>query len=362
MKKLILLTVLLAGLINCAYAQTDFRHITFDDAKKAAKAENKLIFVDFFTEWCGPCKMLAKKVFPTKEIGDFLNANYVCLKLDAEKEGMELAKASKVQAYPTLAVYDAEGNLVGSTAGYREGSDFINAIKAASDPGLKPEVVKQKYESGDRTPVVVQAYARQKLEGARNYYKAQEEVDGIMTEYYDSLTDAQRILPENSFIFTSYTNDYSSPRLKFMVDNMNKFDTSLRVDYEKMVKQLYEKNAYENYLGTNKLKDASENVTYNAFKKDCITRGYDKELTRTFNFIEKRRDLDDDAYLAYVDENIMSLNPTETYYLTNTITDVIPAKTTEDKLKISKMLRKHIGDMDSSNLYYVAVVITQLEK
>jgi len=79
MKKIILATLLAATLP--AAAQTDFRHITFDQAKEAAKTEGKLIFVDFYTQWCGPCKRMAATVFPKKEIGDYLNAGFVNLKL-----------------------------------------------------------------------------------------------------------------------------------------------------------------------------------------------------------------------------------------------------------------------------------------
>lgn len=50
------------------------------------------MFVDFYTDWCGPCKVMARDVFPQKQVGDFFNAKFVCLKLNAEKEGRELAK------------------------------------------------------------------------------------------------------------------------------------------------------------------------------------------------------------------------------------------------------------------------------
>ena len=53
-------------------AQTDFRHLSYNEAIAAAKAEKKMVFIDFYTSWCGPCKMMMKNVFPQKSVGDYL--------------------------------------------------------------------------------------------------------------------------------------------------------------------------------------------------------------------------------------------------------------------------------------------------
>ena len=39
------------------------------DLMKLSTAENKLIFIDAFTTWCGPCKRMAKDVFPDSTVG-----------------------------------------------------------------------------------------------------------------------------------------------------------------------------------------------------------------------------------------------------------------------------------------------------
>ena len=72
MKKLFLLTLLVAGVMMGVEAQN--RSIDFEQTKewkkvlKKAKKEKKLIFVDCYTSWCGPCKMLAKDVFTRDEV------------------------------------------------------------------------------------------------------------------------------------------------------------------------------------------------------------------------------------------------------------------------------------------------------
>ena len=57
---------------------------TLEQASAKAKAENKLIFLDCFTQWCGPCKMMAKNIFPTEKVGEYMNAHFVNLKIDME--------------------------------------------------------------------------------------------------------------------------------------------------------------------------------------------------------------------------------------------------------------------------------------
>jgi len=58
----------------------NFFHGTFDEAVKEAKAKNKLIFMDAYASWCGPCKWMSSTVFTTKEVGDFHNANFINLR------------------------------------------------------------------------------------------------------------------------------------------------------------------------------------------------------------------------------------------------------------------------------------------
>ena len=92
-----------------AGAQTNFRSISYAEALEAAKVENKLVFIDFYTEWCGPCKVMARDVFPQKKLGDFMNTHFVCIKLDAEKEGKDAAEQYNIESYPTFVVIDAKG-------------------------------------------------------------------------------------------------------------------------------------------------------------------------------------------------------------------------------------------------------------
>ncbi|MEO6681457.1 MAG: thioredoxin family protein [Ginsengibacter sp.] len=97
-----------------------------------AKKENKLIFLDAYTEWCRPCIQMAKDVFTLNNVADFYNEGFINVTMDMEKgEGPELAKKYKIRAYPTFLFVDGEGNLIHTASGYKEAPAFIEVGKSA---------------------------------------------------------------------------------------------------------------------------------------------------------------------------------------------------------------------------------------
>ena len=93
-------------------------YATLSDALDDAAAQNKIVFVDFYTTWCLPCRMMDEDVFSDKKIGEFMNTNFINYKVDAEKgTGPNLALIYNVQAYPTLFFLDAKGNVLETKVG-----------------------------------------------------------------------------------------------------------------------------------------------------------------------------------------------------------------------------------------------------
>lgn len=111
----------------------DFEHTSWNDIVKKAKAEKKLIFMDAYTTWCGPCKALQTRVFPDKAVGDYFNSNFVNAKIDMESgEGPALAAKYRVQAYPTLFFIDPNsGKVVHQAMGFRQAPELISIAKQA---------------------------------------------------------------------------------------------------------------------------------------------------------------------------------------------------------------------------------------
>lgn len=103
-----------------------FAEPNWNKALAQAKKENKLVFLDAYASWCGPCKLLKRNTFPDKAAGEFFNKNFINVAIDMEKgEGPALAAKYAVSAYPTLIITDASGNLVTYARGYIDAAQLI---------------------------------------------------------------------------------------------------------------------------------------------------------------------------------------------------------------------------------------------
>ncbi|MCQ2266809.1 MAG: thioredoxin family protein [Bacteroidaceae bacterium] len=108
----------------------EFRQLTFDEALKQAEGEGKLLFVDCMTSWCGPCRGMARNVFPLPRVGEYMNQHYVSLKIDMETgEGPALSRRYKVKAYPTMLVLRPDGSEVTRLVGYKSAEMLLESLQ-----------------------------------------------------------------------------------------------------------------------------------------------------------------------------------------------------------------------------------------
>lgn len=188
----------------------EFRDGNWEKILKMAKKEKKMVFVDCYTSWCGPCKMLAKNVFTQDSVADFYNKHFVCVKIDMEKgEGVQLAKQYEVGAYPTLLYIDATGKQIHGVTGYMQPSELIRSgEKALSGKGTLADL-RQRYEAGEREEEFVKEYMEVLFKVCRT--KLQKEV---ATEYVSGL-DAKRFYTRETWnIIVKNLSDPLSPILK----------------------------------------------------------------------------------------------------------------------------------------------------
>lgn len=109
----------------------DFFHGTWEEAKAKAKAENKLLFVDTYASWCGPCKWMAANAFPDASVGEHFNKYFINVKMDMEKgEGPSFAQKYPVSAYPTLMFINGDGKKMHEEVGAQDAAGLLEIGKA----------------------------------------------------------------------------------------------------------------------------------------------------------------------------------------------------------------------------------------
>lgn len=184
----------------------------FEDLLAQAKAENKVIFIDAYTTWCGPCKMMAAKVFPLEEVGKVYNERFINAKFDMEKgEGPGLAKRYSVMAYPTYLFVDGNGDIVHKGIGYIPQEEFLALADAATGENSLGAMNKR-YDNGERTADFMRTYA----EVLTGVYE-QEKAGKVAGEYLDMQDDWST--PETMELLLANPGELGGKRMNFLMEH-----------------------------------------------------------------------------------------------------------------------------------------------
>lgn len=218
MRKLryILLTSLALLFTGSVFAQgIEFFHGSWEEAKAEAKKENKPLFVDAYTSWCGPCKKMSNEVFPTATVGMFFNSNFICYKLDMEKgDGPAVAKTFQVGFYPTFLFLDADGNLIHKSMGFHQASDFLAIGQEALDPSRNLAGLKKRLEGGEKDTAFIYdlIIKTHQLDPAL-------QAEAIKA-YWTQVKDEDILKAEHPFrVFMFFENDINSARYNYVLKN-----------------------------------------------------------------------------------------------------------------------------------------------
>jgi len=142
MKKTIIIASLILGFILISILGYGFRPASFDSAKEnkemnfykgslkeamtKAKEENKLIFLDVYATWCGPCKLLKTTTFTEPDVAKYFNKNFISLEINSEDHvGLEIVKKYDLKNHPSLLFIDSDGKLIKKSLGYYNGKQLL---------------------------------------------------------------------------------------------------------------------------------------------------------------------------------------------------------------------------------------------
>jgi len=149
--------IVLFALISFSFVQAqEIKWMSFDEAIALQKENPKPIFMDVYTDWCGPCKMLDKNTFQTKEVSEYINANYYAVKFngegnttvnykgrkfsnpgyDANRKGRnsmhEFTGFLKVEGYPSMYVLDKTGEIAKVIVGYYQPEQLLSELNGTN--------------------------------------------------------------------------------------------------------------------------------------------------------------------------------------------------------------------------------------
>ncbi len=165
MKKTLTALFLLIFLLSFAQESINFDNANFKEILAKAKREKKLVFLDAFASWCGPCKLMEKNVFPLPAVKEYYNANFINARFDMEKgEGREIAQKYQVRSYPSYLFLNGDGEVVMKSYGYMGEKDFIEIAKEANNPLLLKGSAKELFEKGESDPAFLLNMMRQNMQ------------------------------------------------------------------------------------------------------------------------------------------------------------------------------------------------------
>jgi thioredoxin 1 len=144
MKNLILFTIVAGSLLFVAAkwnlddptieTSIQFSVGTFNAIVERAKSENKVIFMDIYATWCGPCKLLKRTTFTDKEVGNYFNTHFINIAVDGETaEGKKLREQYEVRSYPTMLFINPDGSIKEEAVGYHTASQLLKIAKKATN-------------------------------------------------------------------------------------------------------------------------------------------------------------------------------------------------------------------------------------
>lgn len=179
----------------------EFQHISLEDAMVKAKVEDKLVFIDFYTVWCAPCRNMALRVFTNDEVGKLFNKEFINIKLDAEKEGLSAARKYRVNAFPTFVFVNADGEMSYRKVGSMSIENTIKVGKealASTNNNLSLTVLQNKYKEKQNDETFLKVYIRKMIEFREDPTDAIDKWLRIQTEIKEKDAEMMEFLFDHS--------------------------------------------------------------------------------------------------------------------------------------------------------------------
>jgi len=203
-------------------AQTEIqfeKNSTIQALKTKAKKEKKLIFIDAYTSWCGPCKWISANIFTDPKVADYYNKNFINSKFDMEDqgEGTHIGSSYEVMCYPNLLFIDADGKLIHRTAGVDQDPQFYIALgETAKDSKKCFAAVQERYK---KEPTNTTYFAEYLTLVSNTCLDFQKDLDSFLFR----LTEDDYLQEENWKLIQNHLADFNHKVTQYISKNTSKF-------------------------------------------------------------------------------------------------------------------------------------------
>lgn len=111
--KIMILSLMFSISSYADHADSPFTDISLTTARELAAVEGKLIYVDFYANWCVPCKWMDETTYTDKKVISSLNSKYITVKINIDDfDGYTLKEEYNVKVLPTVIIMDESGRVI----------------------------------------------------------------------------------------------------------------------------------------------------------------------------------------------------------------------------------------------------------
>ena len=214
-KAFLIISIVITMALSDGYGQNrtiQFTEKPWSEILAQAKKDNKLIFMDAYASWCGPCKWMAANIFTKDSVADYYNKTFICTHFDMEKgEGATLRSQYNVTAYPSLLFINSAGELVHKKVGVAPKiKDYIDLGSTARNPEECLAAYEKKYSAGNLSGDFIARYLGRLADA---YMPATE----VLQKYFATQKEDQLLTRTNWNIIYRFVTDDNSREFNWLL-------------------------------------------------------------------------------------------------------------------------------------------------
>jgi thioredoxin-related protein len=264
--------------------------LSWKDILKKAKKENKYIFVDCFTTWCGPCKLMDKEVYTAQEVGKGLNEKFISIKVQMDKtikdnedvkkwytDAAALQKEYGIASYPSYLFFSPKGNLIYRESGYKKVKDFLSIAEISTKrnseyPYRKYYQLMAAYKKGEiNYDLVPELIDTAKMLHQRDIVYA---LENDYRNYLSNLKETELFTKKKIFAIASLLTGSDDKFFPLFTKNSSRIDSVIGKGYSShVIDKIIQKNVIEVAFNNSK-KTVAYQLDWNSLEKTiAVTYG-----------------------------------------------------------------------------------------